>query len=140
MKLTYRGVNYESQNAPASFPVVDLKYRGATYRRAGIAQTQALNAILKYRGVAYNPNPQVEAEVVAEATPVATPAFSIDEQARQLGVNHHRSVKNRQQSMLSRSATEVGLAAGVSNYWNRIQGKIHPSFWATYDRSHATLS
>jgi hypothetical protein len=31
-------------------------------------------------------------------------------------------------------------AEDAGRYWNHIQGKVHPSFWATYDRSHAASS
>jgi len=34
----------------------------------------------------------------------------------------------------------VGLDADVTQYWNHIQGKVHPSFWSTYDRSGAASS
>lgn len=66
--------------------------------------------------------------------------MSAEEQARALMNRHHHLVKNRQQSMLSRAAAELGMPAEVSEYWNHIQGKPHPSFSATYDRSHSTLS
>jgi hypothetical protein len=55
-------------------------------------------------------------------------------------LNRHRSVKRRQQSMLSRLATEAGLPEEAAKYWNHIQGKVHPSFWATYGRSGASAS
>ncbi|MEL7034171.1 MAG: hypothetical protein AAFO04_00910 [Cyanobacteria bacterium J06592_8] len=61
-----------------------------------------------------------------------------EEQARTLMTRHHHLIKNRQQSMFNRVATEVGIDAG--NYWNHIQGKPHPTFSQSYDRSHASLS
>lgn len=64
--------------------------------------------------------------------------MSTQEQARALMMRHHHLIKNREQSMLSRTAAEIGLE-GV-DYWNHIQGKPHPSFRATYDRSSATMS
>jgi len=139
MKLTYRGVGYEPNHSKntVSIPAVDLKYRGATYRLTQTAHTEALNSILKNRGVESNSQP------AAEATPVRTSDTvepSVQDKARFLTLNHHRAVKNRQQTILNRSAAELGLGATVRNYWNHIQGKVHPSFWATYDRSHATLS
>ncbi|UBF26748.1 DUF4278 domain-containing protein [Kovacikia minuta CCNUW1] len=148
MKLSYRGVSYESNpstDLTFSAPVVDLNYRGATYRLNQTAKTEALNAILKYRGVAYHPQPAVQnapasAQPVPEAVAQNPVQDTIQEKARHLMMNHHRTVKNRQQVLLSRSAAEVGLTANLSSYWNHIQGKIHPSFWATYDRSHTSLS
>ncbi|MBE9179691.1 hypothetical protein IQ268_14070 [Oculatella sp. LEGE 06141] len=66
--------------------------------------------------------------------------MSTQDQARALMMRHHHLIKNRQQSLLARSAAEVGLPPEASQYWNHIQGKAHPSFAASYDRSHASLS
>jgi hypothetical protein len=55
-------------------------------------------------------------------------------------MRHHHLIKNRQQSMLGRAAAEVGLELDSVDYWNHIQGKLHPSFRASYDRSNASLS
>ncbi|MGK7899830.1 MAG: hypothetical protein AB4352_00175 [Hormoscilla sp.] len=66
--------------------------------------------------------------------------MSTQEQARALMMRHHHLVKNRQQSMLGRSAMEVGLPAEAANYWNHIQGKPHPTFAKNYGRSRATMS
>ncbi|MGD1808804.1 hypothetical protein ACP6PL_25660 [Dapis sp. BLCC M126] len=64
--------------------------------------------------------------------------MDVKNQARALMMRHHNLVKNRQQSMLNRMATEVGVE--VDNYWGKIQGKPYPSFVTTYDRSHAAMS
>lgn len=64
--------------------------------------------------------------------------MSTQEQARALMMRHHHLIKNREQSMLKRAADEIGLDS--AEYWNHIQGKPHPSFRATYDRSSATMS
>lgn len=66
--------------------------------------------------------------------------MSTQEQARALMMRHHHMIKNRQQSMLGRAAVEVGLEVDSVEYWNHIQGKVHPSFRASYDRSNASLS
>lgn len=66
--------------------------------------------------------------------------MSAQEQARALMMRHHHFVKNRQQSMLSRSAAEVGLPTEAANYWGHIQGKPHAEASLSYDRSHASLS
>lgn len=60
------------------------------------------------------------------------------DQARALMMRHHHLVKNRQQSMLNRAASEVGLEA--DDYWSNTQGKPQSSFRASYDRSHASMS
>ena len=61
-----------------------------------------------------------------------------ENQARALMMRHHNLIKNRQQSLLKRAATEVGVEA--DNYWGNIQGKPYPSYVTTYDRSHASMS
>ncbi|HEY9905387.1 MAG TPA: hypothetical protein V6D43_23655 [Candidatus Sericytochromatia bacterium] len=66
--------------------------------------------------------------------------MSTQEQARALMMRHHHLIKNRQQSMLGRAAAEVGLEVDTAEYWNHVQGKVHPSFRASYDRSNASLS
>ncbi len=142
MKLTYRGQSYD-YNPPAvatsDAPSVG-KYRGLDVRFRNpvkpVVIPQTLN--LKYRGAAYQTG---ETAPAADASaPVAAQASHSEDRARSLMMGHHRNVKRRQQVMLSRLASEIGLKADVTQYWNHIQGKVHPSFWAMYDRSHATLS
>ncbi|MEC4894891.1 MAG: hypothetical protein SAL07_16465 [Oscillatoria sp. PMC 1051.18] len=65
--------------------------------------------------------------------------MSSQERSRALMMRHHQLVKNRQQSMLGRAASEIGMDVD-SEYWNHIQGKPHSSFRVTYDRSRASLS
>lgn len=66
--------------------------------------------------------------------------MSTQDQARALMMRHHQMIKNREQCLLSRAAAEMGLSSESAQFWNHIQGKPHPSFRATYDRSHASLS
>ncbi|KGF73583.1 glutamine synthetase [Neosynechococcus sphagnicola sy1] len=66
--------------------------------------------------------------------------MSTEQQARALMVRHHQLVKHREQSMLSRVASEVGMPAEAAHFWNHIQGKPQSSFQQTYDRSHSTMS
>ncbi|MDJ0716022.1 MAG: hypothetical protein QNJ54_17630 [Prochloraceae cyanobacterium] len=63
-----------------------------------------------------------------------------EKQARRLMIRHHQMIKNRQQSMLGRSAAEIGLDIYDHPYWGHIQGKPHPSFRKTYDRSTVAMS
>lgn len=65
--------------------------------------------------------------------------MSTQDQARALMMRHHQMIKNRQQSMLSRAAAEVGLEADAE-YQSRIQGKFPGSFTADYDRSSSSPS
>lgn len=146
MKLTYRGVQYEYTP-----PVVDMetteevgKFRGVDirFRNYKKAPVQQPTLDLVYRGVAYGTGQTAQPSVpAAAAVPATSPVkMGTEERARVMLMNHHRSVKRRQQSMLGRLATEVGLPADASKYWNHIQGKVHPSFWATYDRGRAAAS
>ncbi|MEO0489835.1 MAG: DUF4278 domain-containing protein [Cyanobacteria bacterium P01_A01_bin.123] len=144
MKLTYRGITYD-YNPPAVATVEDNAtgtYRGVDIRFRNVKKNAVHQPTLDliYRGVAYTTGEvnTGEAKVPAAAT---VPANSgVVDKARLAMMKHHRAVKQRQQVMLGRLASEVGLPASAAHYWNHIQGKVHPSFWATYDRSHATLS
>lgn len=153
MKLTYRGISYDYnpptvemksadeevgkfrgvdirfrtvKKAPVQQPTLDLVYRGTAYRTGTVAEVAPVTAPVAA---------PVETPVVAPAT-----AFNTEDKARMMMLNRHRSVKQRQQAMLSRLATEAGLPADAAKYWNHIQGKVHPSFWATYGRSGAAAS
>jgi hypothetical protein len=66
--------------------------------------------------------------------------MSTQQQARALMMRHHQTIKNRQQSMLNRTAAEIGMEPDSSDYWSNIQGQAHPTFRNTYDRSGASLS
>ncbi len=148
--LKYRGVAYTPTVQSAPGVATELKYRGVTYC-ADHTPVATPAAEMKYRGVAYDAATPVPADsevavpVVTEAVPpVAVPVqatLSTNERARILMMNHHRMVKQRQQVMLVRLAESVGLPVDqAAPYWNHIQGKVHPSFWATYDRGHASAS
>jgi hypothetical protein len=65
--------------------------------------------------------------------------MSTQQQARALMMRHHQAIKNRQQSLLSRAAAEIGIEV-ENDYWTTIQGKPSSSFQNTYDRSNASLS
>jgi hypothetical protein len=139
MKITYRGVEYDyTPPTVETVPTSEVgKYRGVDIRFRAVkkAPVQQPTLDMVYRGVAYSTQP---------TAPVATPAKApqgLDEKARGLLLNRHRNVKRRQQAMMGRLATEVGLTVEeATHYWNHIQGKVHPSFWATYDRSGAASS
>ena len=65
--------------------------------------------------------------------------MSAQQKARALMNRHHHNIKHRQQSLLSRTAAEIGMDVD-NNYWTSIQGKPNSSFSKTYDRSDAALS
>lgn len=48
--------------------------------------------------------------------------MSTQQQARALMMRHQHAIKNRQQSLLSRAAAEIGLEA-ENDSWTTIQGK-----------------
>jgi hypothetical protein len=66
--------------------------------------------------------------------------MNTQEQARNLMMRHHQFIKNRQQSMLGRAASEIGLDVDGTEYWGTIQGKPYSTARMTYDRSHASFS
>ncbi|HEY9888819.1 MAG TPA: hypothetical protein V6D02_10490 [Candidatus Obscuribacterales bacterium] len=66
--------------------------------------------------------------------------MSASEQARALMHRHHHNIKRRQQSMLGRVNTEVGMPGEAADYWSTIQGKPSASAQGSYDRSHSALS
>jgi hypothetical protein len=150
MKLTYRGVQYD-YNPPAvetnntsevgKYRGVDIRFRNA---KKNPVQQPTLDLV--YRGVAYRTGEtatETTPEVaVVPATVADAPAAlaNVELKARTMLMGHHRSVKRRQQAMLARLASDVGLDADVTQYWNHIQGKVHPSFWTTYDRSRSASS
>ncbi|GAB4531846.1 MAG: hypothetical protein Tsb0014_15760 [Pleurocapsa sp.] len=65
--------------------------------------------------------------------------MSANEKARALMSRHHHIIKNRQQSLLNRTASEFGIDVD-NQYWSNIQGKPDPTFRKTYDRSNASPS
>lgn len=141
MKLTYRGVSYDYN--PPKVEYGDRtqvgKYRGVDIRFRNQPKTPVLQPTLDliYRGAAYTNN-SVEPAAQVEPTKAST---SVKEQARQLMMSHHKNVKRRQQSMLTRLDSQVGLpATEATHFWNHIRGEVHPSFGDSYDRSQAAMS
>ncbi|WP_204105920.1 MULTISPECIES: hypothetical protein [Spirulina sp. CCY15215] len=61
-------------------------------------------------------------------------------QARALMMRHTQLIRNRQESMLGRTAAEIGLDIDTGEYSNRIQGKPSSASRVSYDRSNATMS
>jgi len=112
MKLTYRGVQYETNT-----PVVETressvagKYRGLDWRFRNPTKQLHLQprANLTYRGITYQVHPQAAAtsdvSVKANAAHVSTQA-----KARELMRNQVLNFKKRQKSMLSRTNAEIGM-------------------------------
>lgn len=140
MKLTYRGVTYE-YNPPAveaKEGTATGKYRGVDCRFRNLKAAPVLMPThnLKYRGVAYSTNPAVSSETAKSAKPTVP----VLELARYRMVSQTRAIGQREQSMLNRLATQVGVDTSKWKFSNRIQGKIHPTFRLNYDRSGAAFS
>ena len=139
MKLTYRGVSYNYEPSFVETKEVELvgKYRGLDWRFRNLKKPPVLlpTANLTYRGVAYNkPGTVTEQNVARETVPVNT----MQQKARTLMFGHSQKIKKRQLSMLNRTASAIGLSG--AKCWNRIQGKVHPTFRSNYDRYGATMS
>lgn len=66
--------------------------------------------------------------------------MSASEQARALMHRHHHQIKQRQQSMLGRANSEIGMPAEAPNHWSHIQGKPSTSARVSYGRSPSALS
>ncbi|WP_026100908.1 hypothetical protein [Synechococcus sp. PCC 7336] len=66
--------------------------------------------------------------------------MTVSSEARRLIMLNRTRLKQRQQSLLTRSAAHVGISADRVDYWGHIQGKVQPTFRTNYERSHATMS
>ncbi len=106
MKLTYRGTEYEYNPPEVATATGEVagKYRGQDWRFCNRKKPPVLQPSynLTYRGVKYCNNP-VQTVNGTEAQ------LTIAEKSRILMLNHERSEIKREQSMLNRLASEVGL-------------------------------
>lgn len=65
--------------------------------------------------------------------------MTVQTQARSLLMRHHRMVTNREQSMLARTAAEIGVAVDPK-FHRHIQGKTVNDFASVYNRSRVAMS
>lgn len=65
--------------------------------------------------------------------------MSVQDQARALMIRHRHMIRNREQSMLTRKAVELGMPAENAHIVSDAKGGVNPSFEA-YDRSNVGLS
>lgn len=105
MQLKYRGTTYD-YNPPATETTetnVGGKYRGLDWRFHNRKKQPILQPAtnLTYRGVTYN---------TGESANQVQSGVSTQDKARMLQMNRDRANRKRQQTMLKRSALEVGLA------------------------------
>ena len=104
MKLIYRGTAYE-YNPPVVETVegeVGGKFHGLDWRFHNLKKPPVLQppVNLTYRGVTYANRPTATGELTGQ---------NIQEKARWLMLNREKAARNRNDSMLRRSAHEVGL-------------------------------
>ncbi|NJK27396.1 MAG: DUF4278 domain-containing protein [Coleofasciculaceae cyanobacterium SM2_3_26] len=150
MQLRYRGISYNY--TPATVATTESTatgtYRGLDCRFRNRKQAPVLQPTrnLTYRGVRYQTG--ADDRTTQEAAPASQPAVAasqatqvlpIAQRSRLLIAERQRTIKLRQQATLSRAAASVGIDS-IANYWNRIQGKVHPTFRLCYERSGASLS
>ncbi len=146
MELSYRGVGYS--HSPKTVAVspgkVGGRYRGLDWRFRHLRKPVVLptNLDLLYRGVAYRSEATPAPAQAVQTAKASAPSRShiLDELARRLMMGHQRLIRIRQQAMLVRGTERVGLHTNVRNFWNRIQGKVHPTFRLNYDRSRVSMS
>lgn len=106
MKLHYRGTDYESKPPVVAVTEEEIggKYRGLDWRFHNLKKPPVLQPTLNltYRGVRYSNKPV--------ATPVERQKVtSVQERARCLVINREKAIRNRNNSMLSRTSNEIGL-------------------------------
>ncbi len=65
--------------------------------------------------------------------------MSVQTKARSLLMHHHKMVVNRERSLLTRTAAEIGVDIDPK-YHSHIQGKTINDFNNIYDRSSAAMS
>jgi hypothetical protein len=61
-------------------------------------------------------------------------------QARALIIRHEKMMRNRQQSMLGRVASEIGMDVNNTEYYENLKSAPLSNFATNYDRSNSTLS
>lgn len=124
MQLTYRGISYDYTPPQVEMDSTSEvgQYRGLEWRFRNPQKTPVLQPSLNlvYRGVAYQTG-QEEAVTTPEYIPAPTAAlassegFTVESMARAMMTSHQQWIKNRQQSLLSRTSAEVGLATGAAS-------------------------
>ncbi|MBE9169247.1 hypothetical protein IQ238_17530 [Pleurocapsales cyanobacterium LEGE 06147] len=66
--------------------------------------------------------------------------MSVQNKARVLMMRHHQMIRKREQSMLNRTASEIGIDVDTQKYHSHVQGKTIHDFGVAYDRSNVSLS
>ncbi|MGC9503387.1 DUF4278 domain-containing protein [Baaleninema sp.] len=131
---TYRGIDVRFRNPKKPLvlqPTLDLKYRGVAYRTNGAPAEDA-------------PKPTVQPETVpapvAEVAPEPAMAVSLQQRMRELMLKGEVATRQRQQTMLNRLASEVGLTVDVDEYWRQFHRFVDAGDRATYGPSAVAVS
>ncbi len=153
----YRGVPIQFSRATAlavEQPSLDLTYRHVAYRtQAGsetlpdqehtsqVPATAIAPSASHDEWIAYEAPVDESNQASISASAASLPPLSIQDRARSLMIQHHVKVTQREEGMLNRLFEEIGVPdASAIHHAGRIQGKIYPGFWTSYDRSHASMS
>jgi hypothetical protein len=111
MKLCYRGISYDYNPPTVETTQGQMggQYRGNDWRFRNLKKPPVLQPTknLVYRGVAYQRGGSSVANAVQPQADPAVP--SVQQQGRCLFYNRARAARTRQQSMLNRTAAELGL-------------------------------
>lgn len=114
MEATYRGIKFEAHPAPVvvSPGKVGGRYRGLSWQFRHLQAPLILKPTLDfiYRGIT----------VHAHQPAVTVQPNATDVMARTLMLSQELAERNRQQSMLMRSAKEVGLEPEAALHWHGI--------------------
>lgn len=150
MKLCYRGIEYDYNPPSVAKTTADVagKYRGVDVRFRNRRKPLVLPATLnlKYRGVAYRPSAQPAVQPAAPAAPqptaqpTAQPAFALQARMRELALRRDAATRQRQQTVLNRLMSEVGVTGDVQEYWKQFHRFVQPGDAATYGPSAAGIS
>ena len=170
MKLTYRGISYDSASSPA--PQMGETTDKGHYRGAPVVFRALANlpnqpaANLTWRGVPYRAGIMAPADPAAAAVPVvaipavaasvavsevaASPAApvvnaeptpaSIPDLARNLFIRRHQRSRRREQGMMVRLAAEIGMPIEDAAHYESHIQGKMPHDFSGYDRGSAAMS
>jgi hypothetical protein len=169
MKLTYRGISYDSASSPApqmgettgtgryrgapvafralanlpDQPAANVTWRGVPYRAGIMAPADPANVVPVVAIPAVAASLAVFEAAASPAAPVINVAItptSIPDLARNLFIRRHQRSRRREQGMMVRLAAEVGMPIeDAAHYESHIQGKM-PHDFSGYDRGSAAMS
>lgn len=142
---TYRGtpVTFQAMAELPNQPGDDLAWRGVPYRsgiEAAPATPMAATPVEVMAPSASKENTAVTPAPVTIPDEVSAPVLSVTDLARNLFIRRHQRSRRREQGMMVRLASEVGLSLeDAAHYESHIQGKM-PHDFSGYDRSSTAMS